>query len=139
MKLIVLTIAKWEKSGTIIRVFIGCQWNFTILCVQKIDKFGNVKIQVCIDFWFLNEVIKNSFSNNLSVIWDILLNMCDFDVISVLDLQESFTQLPIKKEDQMKTAFIWNDIWYMFIGAPYGMKHVPAHMQWMVANALAKV
>jgi hypothetical protein len=41
---------------------------------------------------------------------------------TVLDLLQSFTQWKINEADRHKTAFTYNNIQYMFIGAPFGTK-----------------
>ena len=52
-----------------------------------------------------------------------------FVVASSLDLENGYNQMRIHTPDQIKTAFTWRRVRYMFVGTPFGLKHVTQHFQ----------
>lgn len=88
----------------------------------------NNEWRFCVDYRKLNELVKDD-PYPLPLIQDILsyLNGCQW--FTTLDMNAGYWQIPIKEEDQAKTAFITPDGLYEFRVMPFGLKTSPAVFQ----------
>jgi hypothetical protein len=62
----------------------------------------------------------------VSVITDLFKKVQGFKYASAIDLESGYNQFPVQDEHQHKLAFTWKNTQYMFVGCPYGLKHVTA-------------
>src|SRR5581483_8968468 len=128
-------VAEWAKDNVIIPAPANCGYNNPLTCAPKKDEHGNkVGVRVCLETRLLNAKIKDD-RYPLPVIQDILSSLGGAKVFTTLDLKESFHQMPLRKQDQEKTAFTWNNRHWMFRGAPFGLKVLSSHFQ-RVMNAI---
>ena len=112
-------------------------WASPILFVPKKD---STQPRMCVDYRKLNKVlVPNSYP--LPNIQDILASMQGARCYSVLDLKSGFHQIPIRKEDQEKTAFVvggnlgsYNLYHYKFL--PFGLHIGPGLFQSVMTKAL---
>lgn len=131
-------IMKWAEKGVIVRAPPNCQWNLSIMVVPKRNADGTMGVRVCLDARPLNENLISLVESDLPLPRDIIDKLMLFIIFTVLDLSESYLQFPIKKEDQVKTAFTWNGVQWMFTGVPFGLRDMPNHMQRFMARLLAE-
>jgi hypothetical protein len=61
----------------------------------------------------------------------------DAKIVTTLDCNSGYWQIPVHPEDQDKTTFTYNEGLYKFLRMPFGMKNAPATFQRMVDMILA--
>ena len=127
-------LTKWKSIDVVTDAPEMCGWNSNILRVpKKGDTPGLILDRFCIDPRPLNARLKD---NNFPVprIEDNFNKLQGCKFFSKLDLESGFHQIPIRKEDQMKTAFTFKGKQYMFKKAPFGIKTMPAHFQRVIQS-----
>lgn len=114
-------------------------WNFPLLVIpKKGDASGQKKYRIVIDFRRLNDVtVGDSFP--LPNINEILDQLGKAQYFTTLDLASGFWQIPLKKEDQEKTAFSTGYEHYMFTRMPQGLKNSPSTFQRLMNNVLSGI
>lgn len=111
-------------------------WNFPILIVpKKIDASGVQKWRICVDFRKLNEVtVGDSFP--LPNIQEILDKLGRARYFSALDCASGYWQVPLSKEDRLKTAFSTSKGHYEYLRMPFGLKSAPSTFQRLMNQVL---
>ena len=111
-------ILAWEKEGIIERVSDEVQWASPVHAVPKKDKSW----RVCGDFRRLNSVTKmDKFP--LPDLKTFNSNMSGSKIFSKIDLRRAYHQVPVAKEDQMKTVINTTLGLYKFLRMPFGLKN----------------
>ncbi len=82
----------------------------------------------CVDYRDLNEITVNSVYP-MPNIDGTLARLHGAKVFSVMDLESGYWQIPVKKEDQPKTAFITVDGLFQFVCMPFGLCTAPSTFQ----------
>lgn len=123
-------ITEWLLLGKISLAPPDSPWNCSLTTVPKKDPKTGEKtgVRVCIDPRPLNLLLEDE-SFALPLVNDIFDTLQGFVVASALDLAESFLQFPLHSPDRIKTTFTWRNVRYQFVGAPFGIKILPAHFQ----------
>ena len=130
---------QWLGEGTIVPAPIECSWNSPLLAVPKKDETGtSTGVRLCLDTRGLNMCLAD-LPYTLPLVKDIFNYISGFVIASRLDLADSFNQLPINQEDQLKTTFTICGERYMFRGAPFGIKTLSAHLQKVLAILLEPI
>ena len=108
-----------------------CLWNSPwVVAPKKNEKGEKVDIRFCVDYRRLNNIMGAHDQHPLPHIRkDILSHIGGFDWYSKIDLKDGFHQMMIAEEDREKTAFTFEGVQYMYVGAPFGLKHLPSHFQ----------
>lgn len=111
-------------------------YNFPLWIVPK--KLDNSKIQkwrIVVDYRKLNEItIDDKFPiPNIETALDKLGKAQYFTII---DLAKGFHQIPLRQEDQYKTAFSTPFGHYEFIRMPFGLKNSPSTFQRLMNSVL---
>ena len=111
-------------------------WNFPILVVpKKTDASGLSKWRICVDFRRLNDVtVGDSFP--VPNIQDILDKLGKARYFSALDCASGYWQVPLAKEDRVKTAFSTSQGHYEYLRMPFGLKSAPSTFQRMMNHIL---
>ena len=101
-----------------------------VLVEKKKDENPNIaKVwRMCIDYTHLNKACpKDPFP--LPRIDQVIDSTAGCELLSFLDAYSGFHQIPLKKEDQIKTSFITPYGAYCYIIMPFGMRNVGATYQ----------
>ena len=95
-------------------------------------------LRMCVDFRALNEITTKDVYP-LPLIRDVLDNLKGCKIFSKIDLQKAFHQLPIKLEDQAKTAFITQKGLWEYKFMPFGLANAPSAFQRLMDAALGSL
>jgi hypothetical protein len=114
-------------------------WNSPILAIpKKKDASGRKKWRIVVDFRKLNEVtVGDSFP--LPVITEILDALGNSKYFSTIDCASGFLQVPVRPEDQAKTAFSTREGHFHYKRMPYGLKGAPATFQRLMTAVLSGI
>jgi hypothetical protein len=114
-------------------------WNSPILVVpKKADASGKKKWRIVVDFRKLNDVtIGDSFP--IPVISEVLDALGNSRYFSTIDCASGFLQVPVKVEDQPKTAFSTAQGHYEYKRMPFGLKGAPATFQRLMNSVLCGI
>ena len=127
-------IQDWLETDVITLAKGGSQWNSPLLIVPKKGKPDEPpKFRICIDPRHLNSKLDDD-RYPLATLRELMDLVAGATVFSSLDLKNSYHQLPLREEDQCKTAFSWNGVQYKFRGAPFGIKTLPAIFQRLMSH-----
>ena len=125
-------IDEWLQDGIIKFAPPGTPFNTAILCVPKKDSDGNLtKLRFCMDMRPLNLLLPDITHDNheLPLIRDIFHKMKNAAIFTTLDLKSCFHKFRIFEDHQNRTAFTFMNKQYCFIGSPFGIKFLSAHIQ----------
>lgn len=112
-------------------------WNAPVLVVpKKIDASGKKKWRVVIDYRKLNENLIDDIYP-IPNITEIIDHLGRAKYFTSLDLASGFHQIPLKREDQEKTAFSTPEGNYEFTCMPFGLKNAPRVFQRIINTSLA--
>jgi hypothetical protein len=114
-------------------------WNSPILVIpKKEDASGKRKWRIVVDFRKLNDVtIGDSFP--IPVISEILDALGKSKYFSTIDCASGFLQVPVKHEDQAKTAFSTREGHFQYKRMPFGLKGAPATFQRLMNTVLTGI
>ena len=97
------------------------EWVSPIVVVpKKVGAGGKIKIQICKDFWKLNEATKKYYFP-LPFTDIILDHVCGHECYSSLDRVFRYNQVFIQKDDQLKTTFTIEWGMFAFSRMPFGL------------------
>ena len=126
------------QKGRAKRAPVGCKFNSPLLAVPKKDEHGKMTgVRVCIDIRRVNEHLKNDDKFQLPLIPDLLSSLAHKRFYGEFDLSEAYLQFLLHEESQKYTAFTWDGKQYVFVGTPFGLKHIPSHFQRFMTNLFA--
>ena len=130
-----LVLMRWLKEGRIAYAPTGCRFNSPLLAVRKKDEKGNMTgIRVCIDIRRLNMYLLEDDKFQIPHIPDMLATLAGGKIFGEFDLSEAYFQFKIDVDSQPYTAFTWDKQQYVFIGCPYGIKHIPSLFQRFISH-----
>ncbi|KAG2217214.1 hypothetical protein INT45_013959, partial [Circinella minor] len=125
-------IDEWLQDGIIKFAPPGTPYNNAILCVPKKDSNGNMtKLRFCMDMRPLNLLLPDITHDNheLPLIRDIFHKMKNASIFTTLDLKSCFHKFRIFEDHQNRTSFTFMNKQYCFIGSPFRIKFLSAHVQ----------
>ena len=128
-------IKQWKENKIIELAPVNCTWNSPLIVVKQLTHDGNIKHRVCIDPRHINKRIMDD-KHPLTPVWEQLLQFHDIAHISIIDLQKGFNQFEIAPESREITTFTHNGQHYVFRGAPFGLKTLPAIFQRVMRKIL---
>jgi hypothetical protein len=105
---------------------------------KKADASGKQKWRVVIDYRKLNDITVGD-AYPLPNITEILDQLGHSKYFTTLDLASGFHQIPMLKEDAVKTAFSTPQGHYEYTRMPFGLKNAPSTFQRLMNNVLAGV
>lgn len=109
-----------------------------LLIKKKMDASGVKKFRVVMDFRALNEVTLNEF-HPLPNITEILDQLGQCQLFSVIDLESGFYQIPLPEKSRELTAFSTNRGHWHFKRMAMGMRTSPAIFQCLMDNVLSGI
>jgi hypothetical protein len=114
-------------------------WNSPILVIpKKADASGRKKWRIVVDFRKLNNVtIGDSFP--IPVISEILDALGNSRYFSTTDCASGLLQVPVKFEDQPKTACSTSQGHYEYKRMPFGLKDAPSTFQRLMNSVLCGI
>ena len=128
-------IQRWYKEGKIKHAPRGCRFNSPLLAVPKKDDQGRMTgVRVCVDVRLLNEYLEEDDRFPLPHIPEMLAAFSGGKLFGEYDLSEAYFQFKLREESQQYTAFTWNKQQYVFVGCPFGIKHIPSLFQRYICN-----
>ena len=128
-------VQRWLSEGKITHAPRGCRFNSPLLAVPKKDEQGRMTgVRVCVDVRLLNQHLVEDDKFPLPHIPDVLAAFSGGKFFGEYDLSEAYFQFKLKVESQQYTAFTWNKQQYMFVGCPFGIKHIPSLFQRYMCN-----
>ena len=128
-------IQRWLKEGKIKQAPRGCRFNSPLLAVPKKDEQGRMTgVRVCVDVRLLNQYLEEDDRFPLPHIPEMLAAFSGGKLFGEYDLSEAYFQFKLKEESQQYTAFTWNKQQYVFVGCPFGIKHIPSLFQRYICN-----
>ena len=102
-------------------------WGAPILFVPKKDG----KLRMCLDYRWLNDkTIKNRYP--LPLPEEMIDRLSGAGVFSKIDLTSGYWQMPVRQEDQEKTAFRTRYGHYEFKVVPFGLTNAPPQFMAMI-------
>lgn len=99
-------------------------WSSPVVVVPK----KNGKPRFCIDYRRLNAVTKKD-TYPIPRMDDCLDSLGEAQFFSTLDCTAGYWQVPLRKEDQEKTAFACHDGLFEWVVMPFGLTNAPATFQ----------
>ena len=123
-------VNRWLAEGKIKQAPPGCEYNNPLTVAPKRDDQGNMTgTRICLDTRALNAALRKQDRFQLPHIRDALEQLGGNTIFGEFDLSEAYLQFPMAEESQKYTAFTWNGIQYVFLGAPFGLSPLPSHFQ----------
>ncbi len=131
-------VLRWLRAGKIKRAPVGCQYNNPLTVAPKRDDQGTMTgIRVCLDVRVLNEALLSHDRFQLPYIREALEQLAGCTLFGELDLEEAYLQFLMHPDSQQYTAFTWEGVQYVFVGAPFGIATLPSHFQRIMSGAFA--
>ena len=121
-----------ERAGIIERS--SSEWAAPIVLVKKKDS----TLRMCIDYRRLNTVLEMD-AYPMPRVDELIDRLGDAQYITTLDLSRGYWQVPVRKEDQHKTAFTTPYGLFQFRVMPFGLQGAPATFQRMMDILLRDV
>jgi hypothetical protein len=114
-------------------------WNSPILVIPKTkDASGRKKWRIVVDFRKLNEVtVGDSFP--LPITSEILDALGNSKYFSTINCASGFIQIPVRPEDQAKTASSTREWYFHYKRMPFGLKGAPATFQRLMTGVLSGI
>ena len=128
-------IDRWLKTGKIKLAPRLIGFNSPLLAAPKKDDQGRMTgIRLCLDVRALNHYLMEQDNFQLPRISEILAAFAGNKLFGEFDLSEAYFQFKLTEESQKYTAFTWEGKQYVFVGCPFGIKHIPSFFQRFVSN-----
>ena len=128
-------IQRWMQQGRITLAPKNCPFNSPLLAVKKKDEHGRMTgVRVCLDVRKLNMHLIENDRFQIPRISEMLATLAGGCIFGEFDLSEAYFQFRLTPESQRYTAFQWNKQQYMWVGCPFGIKHIPSLFQRFIAQ-----
>ena len=124
-------IDSWARSGIIVLAPDETPWLSNLVFVRQKDK-----LRVCINSKNLNARLPIFEENYLPKIWDHIHRLSGFSSLTKLDLEKSYLQFPLFKDDMPLTAFKFLGVKWMFTRIPFGIHSAPHHVNAFISDLM---
>ena len=128
-------VQTWLENGVIAPAPVGTAWNSPLIAVPKKDEATGERSnhRICIDVRGVNNLLKDD-KFPIPNIKHVLDNVVGNRFFSIIDLKDGYNHFPVHEDDQIKLAFTFDRKQYMFIRAPFGLKHLPSLFQRVIST-----
>lgn len=106
-------------------------WAAPIVTVRKKDG----SLRMCVDYRKLNSVTSPD-TYNMPRVEELIDNLSEANYITTLDLTKGYYQVPVRKCDQPKTAFVTPQGKFEFTKMPFGLRGAPSTFQRLMDTIL---
>ena len=128
-------VERWKATGKIKKAPRDCPFNSPLLAVPKKDDSGKmVGVRLCIDIRTLNQYLEENDRFQIPRISDILSAFAGNKLFGEYDLSEAYNQFQLSAESQKYTAFTYENQQYVFVGCPFGIKHIGSLFQRFITD-----
>ena len=128
-------VARWLAEGKIKKAPPNTRFNSPLLAVPKKDDDGKMTdVRLCLDVRLLNDYLVEDDKQPIPRIPDVLAKFAGSKLFGEFDLSEAYFQFKLREQAQKYTAFTWGGQQYVFVGCPFGIKHIPSFFQRYIAN-----
>lgn len=131
------TVRKWLDDGIITYAPEFTAWHSPITFAPKKDVTGKHtgEKRPCLDPRHLNRHLRDDHYE-LPLIEEVFETLSGASIFSTLDLKSAFHRFEIVEHDRPKTTFSVRNIQYMFVGCPFGLKHISPKFQRVMSTLL---
>ena len=124
------TVNDWFAAGKISYAPANTRFNNPLLGVPKKDDTGRMtEVRVCIDPRPLNTFLVEEEKFQIPHIPDVLNAFAGNMLFGEYDLSSAYFQFTLHPDSRKYTAFTWDRKQYVFVGVPFGIKHIPSRFQ----------
>ena len=92
------------------------------------------KVRTCLDTRKVNLKLIEDDKFEIPRIPDMLATLAGGKIFGEIDLSDAYGQFRLTEESQQYTAFTWDKQQYVFVGAPFGIKHLPSVFQRFIST-----
>lgn len=110
------------------------KWSCPVICVPK----PNGDVRLCMDYRRLNQITSQDVYP-LPNIEHLVQRVAKARFITTMDLTKGYYQLPLRAEDQYKTAFVMTIGKWQFTRMPFGIMNAPAWFQRQMDHILRQL
>ena len=127
-------LQRMERLGVISKIQEPTDWCSGMVVVPK----GDGKVRICVDLTKLNESVQRE-RHPLPAVDQVLAQLSGAKVMSKLDANAGFWQIPLSEESSRLTTFITPFGRYRFHRLPFGISSAPEHFQRRMSEMLAGI
>ena len=127
-------LQRMESLGVIKKVEEPTDWCAGMVVVPK----EKGKVRICVDLSRLNQSVKREL-HPLPVVDQVLAQLTGAKVMSKLDANSGFWQIPLSPESAKLTTFITPFGRYCFHRLPFGISSAPEHFQRRMSDILTDI
>ena len=127
-------LQRMERLGVISKIEEPTDWCSGMVVVPK----SNGKVRICVDLTKLNESVHRE-RHPLPAVDQVLAQLAGAKVMSKLDANAGFWQIPLSEESSRLTTFITPFGRYRFHRLPFGISSAPEHFQRRMSEILTGI
>ena len=127
-------LQRMEKLGVIRKIDDPTEWCAGMVVVPK----ANGKVRICVDLTKLNQSVKRE-RHPLPAVDQVLAQLAGAQVLSKLDANSGFWQIPLSPQSSRLTTFITPYGRYCFHRLPFGISSAPEHFQRRMSEILSGI
>lgn len=127
-------LQRMERLGVISKIQEPTDWCSGMVVVPK----SNGKVRICVDLTKLNECVQRE-RHPLPAVDQVLAQLAGAKVMTKLDANAGFWQIPLSEESSRLTTFITPFGRYRFHRLPFGISSAPEHFQRRMSEILAGI
>ena len=124
-------LERMERLGVIAKIQEPTEWCAGMVVVPKADN----KVRICVDLTKLNQSVRRE-RHPLPAVDQVLAQLAGATVLSKLDANSGFWQIPLSPESAKLTTFITPYGRYCFYRLPFGISSAPEHFQRRMSEIL---
>lgn len=127
-------LQRMERLGVISKIQEPTDWCSGMVVVPK----SNGKVRICVDLTKLNESVQRE-RHPLPAVDQVLAQLAGAKVMTKLDANAGFWQIPLSEESSRLTTFITPFGRYCFHRLPFGISSAPEHFQRRMSEILTGI